>query len=172
MDDRDNNKGVFVRPARPRDGRALYDVTVRSIQALGQQHYSADQLMGWMGARTVDHYEDMIKKNSVFLAEENGEILGFVDADPGEVTRLFLLPEAAGRGLGKRLLMLGIETAAKGHSGPITVESTLNAQGFYARNGFKTIKKGHFSHGVGGNPIEIVLMERDPAFPPATPRIS
>lgn len=157
----ETKNGIVLRPAWPGDGQSLYDVTVQSIQGLGKQHYSSDQLAGWMGERTADYYEDMIKKNKAFIAEENGEILGFVDADPGEVTRLFLLPKAAGRGLGKRLLKLGVEIAAKGHLGPIKIESTLNAQGFYERHGFKTIKKGYFSHGVGGNPIEIVLMEMD-----------
>lgn len=157
----ENENGIVLRPARPGDGQSLYDVTVRSIQGLGKEHYSGDQLAGWMGERTAGYYEDMIKKNKAFVAEENGGILGFVDADPGEVTRLFLLPEASGRGLGKRLLELGVEIAAKDHSGPIKIESTLNAQGFYERHGFKAVKKGYFSHGVGGDPIEIVLMEMD-----------
>ncbi|RWR09177.1 GNAT family N-acetyltransferase [Sinirhodobacter populi] len=155
-----SNKGeIVLRPARLGDGQSLYDVTARSIQGLGKQHYSDDQLAGWMGERTAEYYETMIEKGKVFIAEERGEILGFVDADPGEVTRLFLLPEAAGLGLGARLLKLGVAAATKDHSGPVRVESTLNAQGFYERHGFKPIRTGHFSHGVGGDPIKIVLME-------------
>ena len=152
---------IVLRPASPGDGQSLFDVTARSIQELGKLHYSNEQLAGWMGERTVDYYEAMIEKGKAFIAEENGEILGFVDADPGEVTRLFLLPEAAGRGLGARLLKLGVEVAAKGHAGPVRVESTLNAQRFYERHGFKPIRTGYFSHGIGGDPIEIVLMEMD-----------
>jgi GNAT superfamily N-acetyltransferase len=156
-----NKDEIVLRPARPGDDQSLYDVTARSIQGLGKQHYSIDQLAGWMGERTADHYEAMIEKGKTFIAEENGKIQGFVDADPGEVTRLFLLPEAAGLGLGARLLKLGVGAALKDHSGPVRVESTLNAQGFYERHGFKSIGTGFFSHGVGGDPIEIVLMEMD-----------
>lgn len=155
----ESGNNTILRPSRPGEGQSLYDVTARSIQALGKQYYSSDQLAGWMGERTADYYEDMIKKNKSFVAEKNGEIQGFVDATPGEVTRLFLLPKAAGQGLGKRLLRLGVEIAAEGYAGPIRVEATLNAHKFYERNGFKTVGKGYFSHGVGGDPIEIVLME-------------
>lgn len=86
-------------------------------------------------------------------------MVAFVDAEPGEVTRLFLLPEAAGAGLGRRLLEIGIEKARLGHDGPIKVESTVNAQGFYQRHGFRPVGTGFFSHGLGGDPIEIVHME-------------
>ncbi|TIU06662.1 MAG: GNAT family N-acetyltransferase, partial [Mesorhizobium sp.] len=60
---------------------------------------------------------------------------------------------------GKRLLKVGVENATKEYSGPIKIESTLNAQAFYEHHGFKPIQRGYFSHGVGGEPIEVVLME-------------
>ncbi|MCK1626306.1 GNAT family N-acetyltransferase [Bradyrhizobium sp. 160] len=150
---------IVLRPARAGDGRSLFDVTVQSIQGLGRSHYTSKQLVEWMGQRTAEHYEDIIKKGRTIVAEQGGEVVGFVDSDPGEVTRLFLLPKAAGRGLGKRLLKAGVENAKRGYSGPIKIESTLNAQPFYERHGFRAIQKGFFSHGVGGEPIEIVLME-------------
>lgn len=159
MNGLENDSGIALRPARAGDGQTLFDVTVQSVQALANNHYKSEQLAGWMGDRTAEYYEEIIKKGRTVVAEENGEVLGFVDSDPGEVTRLFLLPEAAGRGLGKRLLEAGVEHATREYSGPIKIESTLNAQGFYERHGFKAIRKGYFSHGVGGEPIEVVLME-------------
>lgn len=154
--------GVVLRRARPGDGPALYDVTLRSIRALGSHHYSPAQLDGWMGTRTADYYEAMIGRNNTVVAAQDGDVIGFVDAVPGEVTRLFLAPEGAGRGLGRHLLSIGIETAARGHSGPIRVEATLNAQGFYERHGFSPVGTGFFSHGIGGDPIAVVMMEREP----------
>lgn len=154
-----NGSEIVLRPARAGDGPALFNVTVQSVQGLGKSHYTREQLAEWMGERTADHYEDIIKKGRTVIAEHRCEVVGFVDSDPGEVTRLFLLPKVAGQGLGKRLLKAGVDNAKRGHSGPIKIESTLNAQAFYERHGFKAIQKGFFSHGVGGEPIEIVLME-------------
>jgi GNAT superfamily N-acetyltransferase len=85
--------------------------------------------------------------------------VAFVDADPGEVTRLFILPEATGLGLGAKLLNIGVDQARSGHVGPVRLEATLNAEGFYRRHGFKSVGRGTFSHGLGGDPIEIVHME-------------
>jgi GNAT superfamily N-acetyltransferase len=153
---------VSLRPARKGDGEALFDVTRRSVQALARNHYSPEQIARWMGDRTSEYYEDIIALGQVVVAEYKDTIVGFVDAEPGEVSRLFLLPGAAGSGLGTRLLNIGIENARKWHLGSIKVESTINAEGFYRRHGFRTVQRGYFSHGRGGEPIEIVHMELSP----------
>jgi predicted GNAT family N-acyltransferase len=150
---------LTVRPARLGDGAAVFAVTQQSVMGLAAGHYSAEQIANWMGARTAAYYEDLIAQGRMFVAEQGGLILGFVDAEPGEVTRLFLRPDAAGKGLGARLLAIGIDAARKDHDGPIKIEATLNAESFYQRHGFRTIRHGYFSHGVGGVPIEIVHME-------------
>lgn len=93
------------------------------------------------------------------VAERGGVVVGFVDAELGEITRLLLLPDAAGAGLGRRLLEIGLEAARRGHDGPVKVEATVNAEGFYRRHGFRPIGRGYFSPGVGGDPIAIVKME-------------
>lgn len=150
---------VALRPARAGDGAAVFEVTRQSVRALAKGHYSEAQLAGWMGDRTPAYYEDLIAKGRMVVAERDGRILGFVDAEAGEVTRLFLLAEAAGAGLGRRLLEIGIAAARAGHAGPIRLEATINAEGFYQRHGFRTTGRGVFSHGLGGDPIEIVHME-------------
>lgn len=154
---------LTLRPARPGDGPAVFDVTRRSVAGLARTHYSAEQIDGWMGERTPATYEEAIAGGRMVVAERGGAVVGFVDAAPGEVTRLFVLPEAAGTGLGKRLLAIGIEHARAGHAGPLRLEATRNAEAFYAKHGFRRVGTGCFSHGVGGDPIEIVHMEL-PAF--------
>lgn len=154
-----DDSAVVLRPACAGDGAQLFEVTRQSVIGLAKGHYSPAQIDGWMGARTPVYYEDLIARGRMVVAERAGTVVGFVDAEPGEVTRLFLLPDAAGAGLGARLLAIGVETAGADHDGPIKVESTVNAEGFYRRHGFRPVGKGYFSHGIGGDPIEIVHME-------------
>lgn len=151
-----------LRPAQAGDGQAVFEVTRDSVRELAKGSYSAEQIAGWMGERTAETYEKLIAGGRMVVAEQDGRIVGFVDAEPGEVTRLFLLADAAGFGLGKKLLEIGIANARLGHDGPIKLESTLNAEGFYARHGFRPIERSFFSHGVGGDPIAIVMMELRP----------
>ena len=147
------------RAARLEDAETVFNITKASIAGLARDCYSPAQIENWMGERTPRFYEDLIAKGRMTVCLRNGVVVGFVDAEPGEVTRLFVLPEAAGTGLGLRLLDIGVARARAGHSGPIRLEATINAEAFYRRYGFRSTGRGHFSHGIGGEPIEIVYME-------------
>ena len=153
------DSNVSFRSARPEDAETVFDITKASIAGLAQDCYSPAQIENWMGGRTPRFYEDLIANGRMTVCLRNGVVVGFVDAEPGEVTRLFLLPEAAGTGLGRRLLDIGVAQARADHSGPIRLEATVNAEAFYRRYGFRRTGTGHFSHGLGGEPIEIVYME-------------
>ncbi len=150
---------TILRAARKGEGAILFNITAASVQGLGAAHYSSAQLAGWMGARSDASYEAIIGLGNVTVAERAGVILGFVDVCAGEVTRLFILPSAAGQGLGARLLSIGMARAKDHQTGPVRVESTLNAEAFYAKHGFLRQNLGQFSHGEGGYPIAVVLME-------------
>ncbi|MGY8663405.1 GNAT family N-acetyltransferase [Bradyrhizobium sp. UFLA05-109] len=147
------------RAARRDDAETVFNLTKASISGLSGTSYSRDQIVNWMGDRTVAFYENLIARERMTVGLRDGEVVGFVDAEPGEVTRLFILPEAAGTGLGRKLLEIGIAAAKVGHAGPIRLEATINAEGFYRKHGFRSIRRGYFSHGLGREPIEIVHME-------------
>ncbi|QPF90824.1 GNAT family N-acetyltransferase [Bradyrhizobium commune] len=150
---------VSFRAACREDAEAVFNVTKASIGGLARASYSRHQIENWMGERTPAFYEELIAKGRMTVCMRGRIVVGFVDAEPGEVTRLFILPEAAGAGLGRRLLEIGIVQARLGHDGPVRLEATINAEGFYQRHGFRSTGRGYFSHGLGGEPIEIVHME-------------
>jgi len=147
---------VEVRAARPGEGQVLYDVTAEAISGLAAGHYTPAQISQWMGGRDAAHYEQVIAGGAVRVAERDGMVLGFVDTAPGVLLRLFVRPEAAGQGLGRRLLALGVAAALR--NGGVQLEATLNAAPFYARHGFVALGRAIYQHELGGLPVEIVKM--------------
>lgn len=160
---------IHLRPARPGDGALMLDVARASVE-LTRSHYDAAQVAAWMRDRTPAYYEPDITDGRTILAEVEGRAVGFVSSVPGELTRLFIRPEVAGKGLGVRLVRLGIELAAADAPGPVTVQATLNAQSFYERHGFRFQGEGTYEHGTGGIPVRVANMVLDPACQLSTPR--
>ena len=148
-----------IRPAREDDAEAIVRVTQRSVEGLARDHYTPEQIEGWTRGRGAEYYKPAIAAGRMAVAETNGEVVAFVDAIPGELTRLFIVPEAAGHGLGRQLMDWGMKRARDGHTGKVKIEATRNAVGFYERFGFKVVGHGSFSRGAGNPPIEIVYME-------------
>ena len=148
---------IALRPARPGEGQALYDITEAAIRGLAVAHYSAEQIAGWMNGRDEAQYEAAIANGGVIIAIAAARPLGFVEAAQGEITRLFVRPEAAGQGLGRRLLERGVEMAG---AGEVRLNATLNAAPFYERCGFIPLGREMYFHEGGNEPVEVVRMHR------------
>jgi GNAT superfamily N-acetyltransferase len=153
---------VIIRPATGSDAATIFTITHHSVAGLAANHYSPHQISSWMGDRTPETYLKDASSGRIKIAEISGRPIGYVDAVPGEITRLFLLPEFAGQGIGKRLMDAGLEMARSGHSGPLRVEATRNAEAFYERFGFRRVRTSVFD-GRNGDlpPIETVIMSRE-----------
>ncbi|WP_341850566.1 GNAT family N-acetyltransferase [Bradyrhizobium barranii] len=90
-----------------------------------------------MGKPKPAGYDEPIAEGRLTACLCDDVVVGFVDAQPGELTRLFTLPDVAGLGLGRRLLAIAIERARLGQGGPIRLAATINAmlKGFIESSG-------------------------------------
>ncbi len=150
-----------IRPATAADAEAVFRVTRDSVAGLATTHYTPAQIAGWMGDRTPATYLEGCASGRIHVAEQDGRVVGFVDAVPGEVTRLFLLPGVARKGLGRALMEVGLQRARAGGAETLRIEATLNAVPFYAKFGFLPVGKGQFGGRTGDwPPIEVTIMER------------
>ncbi len=84
----------------------------------------------------------------MFVAERDGEVVGFSQFDPakGEVEALYVLPEAAGTGVGRALLSRAEEEAGTLGIERLLLSSTLNAEPFYTRLGYRPL--GRAKHAI------------------------
>jgi predicted N-acetyltransferase YhbS len=150
-----------IRPATAADAPAVFAVTRESVAGLAATHYTPQQIAGWMGDRTPETYQEGCESGRIRVAEQDGRVVGFVDAVPGEITRLFLLPGVARQGLGRALMNVGLEMARAGGATTLRIEATLNAVAFYAKFGFVPVGRGEFGGRQGDwPPIEVTIMER------------
>ncbi|TIN16400.1 MAG: GNAT family N-acetyltransferase, partial [Mesorhizobium sp.] len=82
----------------------------------------------------------LFKKRQVFVAVCGDKIVGTAGLDGTTVRSVFVDPEFQGRGVGSRL-MLEIEEAARTNGATVlTVPSSVTAERFYFRLGFRALR--------------------------------
>jgi GNAT superfamily N-acetyltransferase len=153
---------LMIRPATPVDAEAMFALHRRSVLSLCREAYGPRQLEAWFVGRSPAIYAPALAAGQLHVACRGDAILGFVGAEPGEVTLLFVDPAAAGSGIGKALFEFGLEAARAGHAGPLRVVATRNSQRFYERYGFAEVGRDAIERGEPIVRIEVIEMrERD-----------
>jgi GNAT superfamily N-acetyltransferase len=121
--------------------------------------------------RWIEHWQDdltispiYLADNQVFLAEKDGQILGFyallVHEDKAELDYLWVAPEHIGSGVGKELFFHAMQTAVKGDISVVEVLSDPNAEGFYRKMGAHRI--GETVSEIDGQPRILPRLTVDP----------
>lgn len=141
------------------DRDTVFRLHVDSVTALCGSHYAKAQIDGWFVARSPDNYTRAIEGGALWIAEIDGEPVGFTEFFPGLISMLFVRGASAGQGIGLRLLNFALSGAQEGGGDVIKLEATLNAQAFYEKHGFMKVGDSHLRR-ASGVQLETVLMER------------
>ena len=132
---------LTIRQATSGDANRIRELHTSSVQALCKDHYSPEQIAGWLKNRTPQGYLPGIERGEMFVAVDEGRIVGFGHAVPGEVVAVYVAPECIRHGVGRSILTEGITRARSGHQGAIRLNATLSAQGFYEKAGFVEVER-------------------------------
>ncbi|MER7501107.1 GNAT family N-acetyltransferase [Nonomuraea pusilla] len=144
-----------IREATVADARAVAAVHVRSWQAAYQGLVPQDYLDGLDPARRLPGWERLLAETAwpgkgVLVAEAEGDVVGFAgltptrdhDEDPasvGEITTIYLTPEAWGRGIGKGLMNVALGALARAGCREATLwvlDTNVRARRFYEATGW------------------------------------
>ncbi|MUZ74097.1 GNAT family N-acetyltransferase [Agrobacterium vitis] len=148
-----------IRLAIAEDCPDLFDVHRQSVRSLCSGDYTVEQIDMWLDGRHPGMYLLAIERGELWVAVSSGTVLGLVEVQGNEVTKLFVSGAAAGAGVGKALLSQAIAHIRQAGENRIYLESTLTGRDFYRKLGFTEIGTGTFSHGPGTVSLEIVQME-------------
>lgn len=136
---------VVIRRARPVDRDGIWTVFLTSVLELCGTHYERDEVLAWANSLEPEVFGSAILTSDTLVAEADGRILAFGQFNPSqsEVEALYVAPGSTGKGLGRRILRMFEETALGHGSGWMQMSSTLNAVGFFEKEGYKQARMEH-----------------------------
>lgn len=157
---------LSIRRASPADAREICEIHKASIRRLCASAYSADTIDAWTDFLSPERYPPAMSRFEFFVAEGEG-ILGFLilDLEGGELNALYLDPDAAGRGIGRRLVEHAERLARIENVPELKLKSTLNAVGFYEACGFSRVRESVHVNPAGVE-LPCVLMIKPLDLPP------
>jgi len=138
---------LLIRKATPSDYPAMESVFRQSTQTLCSNSYDEQTIAAWTGQYWPERFAkstDEGVQHYVLLIENKVICFGSVHFGNGLLASLFLSPEYAGQGLGKVMLNFLFEQAKERDLTQLKLDSSLNAVNFYAKHGFKELKREKF----------------------------
>lgn len=153
-----------IRKAVPADRGAIWNIFFSSVLTLLGTHYEQEEVLSFANSVEPESFDASIPKAHTLVAEDGGKIVAFgqFDAASSEVISLYVAPGYAGRGIGRELLGLFEEMAREVGSGWIQAASTLNAVGFFEKQGYKQARMEAL-HLPDGSTLPRIRMSR--SFP-------
>ncbi len=134
---------IVIRDMKADDRDAVISIHKLSIFSLCRDYYSEQEMKAWTDRLTPELFDEGIKnENNVGVVAVAANIViayGFINVKDRELRALYVLPEYKGRGAG-RLIMARLEDMARKKSiSRLSLQSTINAVGFYQKSGYQTI---------------------------------
>jgi predicted N-acetyltransferase YhbS len=159
---------VSIRAIQNEDVPTVRALHARSFAELARDHHAPAQIAAHVALILDDLYRHELLSNNLLVAEgSDGRILGtagwceVADAtDTARIRKVFVAPEMARCGLGRRLVQEAERRACEAGRSRFTVRANANAAAFYQRLGYKPVR-----HGVmpvaNGVDLPVVFMEKN-----------
>ena len=149
---------VNIRLARPEEAELLLQIHHASVQGLCAGQYDAEQIAHWFDGRDAGIYTQGIAQQRLWLACAPDPV-GFIEVDEHSIDKLFVLPQAAGLGVGKALLLHGLQALQSEGRQTVDIEATLTGVAFYQKHGFRILEQAQSKHGGDDAPLAVVKMQ-------------
>ncbi len=148
-----------IRRATAEDAATL---TMIAHDAKRHWGYPEHWITHWQDDLTIS--PDFVAANQVFVAESEGELLGFyaliIRDDKAELDHMWVAPAHIGAGVGKDLFIHAMQNAARRDISEVEISSDPNAEGFYRKMGAH--RSGETVSEIEGQPRALPRLSVDP----------
>ena len=143
-----------VRHARENDSHEISAVILSALRETNAKDYTREIIERIERSFGPSSVVELIGKRTVFVATISSRVVGTASLDGSVVRTVFVAPDVQAQGIGK-LLMAEIErTARERNIAKLAVPSSISAETFYERLGFKAVGESYYGE------ERTIIMER------------
>jgi len=135
-----SSSNLYIRPAKSEDRDRILQVQLDAIQTLNAPDYTPKQVEALLG-NIREHHQKTRHFDNSFVAEKEGEVIGFASLGFLQIEALFVDPRFARQKVGTRLIQAS-ENEAKVRSWKVlSVLASLTAKPFYQACGYRLLER-------------------------------
>jgi putative acetyltransferase len=137
------NISAQIRRYKPGEERALFEVYYSAIHLTASRDYTSEQIQAW-APRDLDMnlWENRIHSINPFVADLNGEVVGYADLQAnGYIDHFFVSGTHSRRGIGSLLMEHLLEEAKALGLSELTSDVSRTAQPLYEKFGFVLVEQ-------------------------------
>ncbi|MFC4110701.1 GNAT family N-acetyltransferase [Micromonospora zhanjiangensis] len=137
-----------IRPYRSDDGPILSAIVRRCLREVNSRDYPADVIDRMCRHFTAERFDQLATVRQVWVLEEAGTPVGTVSRDGNKVFTMFVDPDRAGQGIGRRLMTHIEELAAADGHDHMETGASISGYGFYHRIGYVDVRESDTEFGL------------------------
>lgn len=96
-----------------------------------------DQARAWADGMSPDRMKRKLAELDIWVAEEDGVVVGWVAIERDRVEGMYAEPNRAGRGIGRRMLDFAETRMAAAGFASARLDASWNAEAWYIRRGYE-----------------------------------
>lgn len=137
------SESPYIRRYRAGEESSLFDVYFTAIHLVASHDYTPEQVQAWAPRDLdVDLWAGKMREINPFVADLNGEIVGYADVQSnGYIDHFFVSGKHPRRGIGSLLMKKILSEAASLSIPLLTSNVSRTAQPFFQRFGFVILEK-------------------------------
>lgn len=133
-----------IRRYKPGEEAEIWQLHYDTTRIIIGQDYTLEQVQRWAPDRTRPNWGNYVTEKNPFVAEHDGQIVGFADLEPdGHIDRFYCHHRWQRRGVGRSLYRAIEERAFEWGLDLIFTEVSVTAQPFFSSVGFEIVEETH-----------------------------
>jgi len=140
---------IEIRPMRDEEAEQASTVIRAAVRTHLPAAYSPEVVDALATVNSGEFLLSLAPKQTNYVLADGGVVLAMMGLKNNEIGHLFVHPDHAGRGLGRRLIEFAAATFRAAGFADMFVHASRNAVGFYQRCGFTIDGEGSFDVAPG-----------------------
>ena len=134
---------ITIRKMRSEDAKVIAELHKKVVREINSEFYSQGAIKEWTKDISEENVKHQFQNSDWIAAESNNKLVGFgqYSVVDGEIYQINVSPDFLNQNIGRKLYDYMENDFMSRRVEKISLNSTLNAIGFYQKLGFKIVRE-------------------------------